>query len=186
MRFELGWKVDGFRREFYYRKIIDFRKNKEYYIKNNEIKKYEFDLQEVTCYHCSNTSFSMIVYNHSYNIQWNKDSIIRLNKSTPLMIEAPIKFKVDGFFVIGVFPLSKFIENEEVHVYFHNISEEEIYNFQYVLVEVKLNKNKIIEIFEQLEKDQYIFYKFGYNNVLFIGIVNNFDDKKEGVFFKKK
>lgn len=78
----------------------------------------------------------------------------------------------DGLYKINGFSLS-FFNLEEIKVLYKNYEE----NVQYkiALIEVKLNSNKINELFAQLKNDKKIIEKITEDKIIYIGFVNLID-----------
>ena len=70
-------------------------------------------------------------------------------------MESPQEIEIDGIFNINHFDLKDF-NPEEITIIFNNIENKE---YEYCIIEVKYNINKIDKLIEQLRKDKEVLEK---------------------------
>ena len=183
---ELGWKEEN--REFSYRKIEKFNLFEPHFIKTNEKKSLFFDSREFICQHNDDTSFFCYDKEKMAKIDKNKEGVIRVENSFPIIVSPPIKIEMDGFYCIDFFDALLF-DTKEVKIIYKNVSDDELSSFNYVVLESKLSMDKVKDIINQLIEDKRKLEEINYTNknILYIGMVN-FDAKKNipNIYVPKK
>lgn len=104
-----------------------------------------------------------------------------------ITISSVRKIEMDGIFILPNFELPNFI-SEEVKLIFNNINinnREEIVN---VIIEVKLNKKKLLELIHQIKYDAYVMKQLIKNKIIFIGFIGAGDDNDddEDIIFEEE
>jgi hypothetical protein len=87
-----------------------------------------------------------------------------------IIIKPARDVEIDGIY--ENFNFEKFDPKEIICIY-KNIKDSEIKNFNKVVIEIKLNRDKINELISQLSRDKEILEKFYDDNFLYIGIINS-------------
>ena len=84
------------------------------------------------------------------------------------IISPPKEVEFDGLFANFDFDKLPF-DKEEVEILFDNINFN---NYEFAVIEIKLNASKIYELIEQLKADQKIMSKIIENNAVYLGLIN--------------
>lgn len=130
-------------------------------------------------------SISILEYNTNNlikNVEDTKTNIIYIIKGKKLTFFNRIQFEVDGIFELDKsFNLSKFT-TEYFSIIYSNIEKDEN-NYEYLIIECILDKNKIHDITIQIKRDSLLFKPLLNKKCIFIGIINS--ENINSINFKK-
>ena len=168
LEIEYNWKNAFIPRHFFYREIIF--KEKHYYLSPFR----GIDAK----------GFSIFMNPHNKDCQFinksqkevdlfikEKEKISNVTyQNKEFIIGPPKEIEVDGIYENFNYNKLQFNDNE-IEILFDNTH---INKYNYAVVEIKLNANKIRELFGQLKADKNIFSKFVENNnaIIYLGFVN--------------
>ena len=141
---------------------------------------------------------SMIINNKKYIFKLNDDKSVTIeesgrifqtiynNKMNNLPIEEEIivigkltEIEIDGSFLFNSDTFKKF-NQDEVKTLFTNINPSQMDTYNYVILEIKLNKTKIMELIHQLRRAKNMLEKIYINKkILYVGFINSKDLDKD-------
>lgn len=163
---EFNLEIADIPRHFYYRIIK--HKNKTYIIcptQRISTKKYNIEFDEYTHF----CNFIDKKDNNILGTIKEKQTNVEFEYERKLFnIGPPTEIEVDGLYKMNSFSLEE-LNSDEIEIIFNNSKHE---NYDYCVIEVKLNQNKIDEVIAQLKDDSKIIDKIIHGNVLYLGIVN--------------
>ena len=166
LELEYNWKVADIPRHFFYRQII--YKGKSYYI--------------TPFLQIDATTFIIKMNNENYSCQFvlkegekivleiaeNNNAIQKIYDGKTFVVYPPKEYEVDGLYQDFNYDELGF-DADEVKILFKNINASQ---YEYCIIEIKLNSNKIEELIQQLKADKIIIDKMVKNNAVYIGFVN--------------
>lgn len=87
-----------------------------------------------------------------------------------IIIYKPMEMELDGIY--ENFELER-LNKEEIECIWQNIDNPKISSYKKIVLEIKLNKNKIEELLYQLKRDKEFLGLLGKEDYLFIGVINS-------------
>ena len=102
-------------------------------------------------------------------INENKETIKYSYDGKMFDVEPPKEFEVDGFFKTNADFSINDLKRKDTYIIFENAKNIQ---YNYCLVEIKLNQFKIDEVISQLIEDSKIISNIASGQILYIGIVN--------------
>lgn len=166
---ELYFKLEtaDISRHFFYRRIK--YKNNNYVIcpfqKINLEKFYiEFNASDSSCSFIEKKANNVLT-----TITENKNTIKYSYDGKMFDVEPPKEFEVDGFFKTNADFSINDLKRKDTYIIFENAKNIQ---YNYCLVEIKLNQFKIDEVISQLIEDSKIISNIASGQILYIGIVN--------------
>ena len=186
LEFDYNWKNISIYKSFLYceityeekTEIVTSINEKEIFINNNKI-----------IFKINNNKSLSLVTNGITEIIKAQKKILITKYDKEILIKPITDIEIDGFF--EDIDLTKFNE-KEITVLGTNLGKgitKNHYN-QKAIIEIKLCKEKIQELFEQFKKDKYVFETLLNESFLFIGFINSksvdFKELKDGGFYTKQ
>jgi hypothetical protein len=135
---------------------------------------------------------SIKINNKSYVFLFNKDKTVTIaeesrkmikqiisNKKSVLSIETEnieignlTEIEFDSSFEFDNSTFRQF-NNNEINVLFSNVNNSQLNSFDYIIIEIKMNKGKISDLIHQLLRDKKILEKIYNKNFLYVGFINS-------------
>ena len=175
--FEYNFQEGNIKRHFYLR-TLTFNKMEEILligepkpmIINN--KKYIFKLNDDKSVTIEESGrIFQTIYNNKMNNLPIEEEIIVIGKLTEIEIDGSFLFNSDAF---------KKFNQDEVKTLFTNINPSQMDTYNYVILEIKLNKTKIMELIHQLRRAKNMLEKIYINKkILYVGFINSKDLDKD-------
>ena len=169
---EYNWKEGSIQRNLFLRKIRNdkteeillINEPKDIIIKN---KKYTF------CFN-NDKSVTIIIKDTGEILKKIEDK-----KKTNLLIDEEnielgnyTEIEFDGSFEFNNYEFSNF-NRDEVSTLFSNVNDTQLSSFNYIILEIKLNKYKISDLINQLKRDKEIVKKISNKKFLYVGFLNS-------------
>lgn len=172
---KMNWKKGDIDRNLFYRRITFDNKNTYYIYTSKDGKEFDYN----------NTKWKFIMENSKLEVYYKnkkgeeKSFIVNDTKaSTFYRIETLVNIgkienkEMDGSFSIPNFDLSLFNQTE-INVIYNKYDTSKYY--QYCILEAKLSCSKFEEMVSQLEKDYHIISQLTKKNVIYLGILNDYN-----------
>lgn len=173
---ELFFKLEtaNIPRHFFYRKI-KYKDNNYIICPSQKIDSEKFDI-EFNAFDSSCSFIEKKTKNVLTTITENTRTTKYIYDGKMFDVEPPKEFEADGFFKTNAgFSIDDFKRND-IYIIFEKAQNIE---YNYCLVEIKLNQFKIDEVISQIIEDSEIISKITSGEALYIGIVNIANDDME-------
>ena len=167
-----GWKSKEIKRKLLYCYIK--YDSASHLITNLDVTKLIISKTKVTFKINENKSLDIIIGKNIMKIK-NQKETKKIILGKEIIITERKDMENDGWFILNNFDINKFDKNEICEIY-KNIEPHDIEKAKQVVIESKLNKNKVNELLLQLNRDKHIIEKIENiekDNIIYMGFINS-------------